>query len=406
MKDIFNIPIKEGADKGKIIVYAPLKKYIGLVGTEDEASALVPEIESMPDCSVSCTGTDPDGYRTLMILPNNRCNFRCSYCYSAKGRSGTEIDPAMLHKVLEWFIRPDRLPGKKLTVIYIGGGEPLLSWPVVKDSILYAKELDRNREGGLYISVVTNCSIVSDDIIDLCLETGAGICASYDILEDIQNRFRGHYDEVTRNINIYSSRGVDVGITTVITEDNISRMVSMIRHMHKVIPAVSQVSFKPLVPDGYFSSLSSAERYYTDFAENFLEAKICADSLGIRLTCPYLNAVSVLQDRFCDGKFVLAADGNITGCNFVSSEKESGFDAFRIGMATADGVSIDRNRIEKVFSHGNTLDICQDCPAKYHCAGGCYADHMFLGQEAKDVYCSAMRAFLARYLQMRYAGVL
>lgn len=398
MIELFTIPITSGANKGKILAYAPLKKKVKLMNATEDLTSIHNELAQIPDYPVAHISSDPNNFRTLMLLPNNKCNFHCAYCYSAKGRSSTEIRTEVLRKSLDWFISPDRLPGKKLTIIYIGGGEPLLSWPVVKSSIEYAVELNKKREGGLYISIVTNCSIINDDIIDTCLRTGAGICASYDILMDIQNKYRGHYDEVTQNINTYASRGIEVGITTVITEENIHRMAEMMSVMHSSIPTVKLVSFKPLVPDDNFTRFASKDDYYRLFVENFFDAKRHAEELGIRLTCPYLNAVSVLQDRFCEGKVVLAADGNITGCNFVSSVHEPRFEDFKIGQASEKGCDLEIERAKRVFSHNNTLDICEDCPAKYHCAGGCYAEHIYMSENDKKTYCNSMRLFLEHYL--------
>lgn len=402
MIEVFTIPITTGANKGKLLAYAPLKKKVKLIDVQSEVDDFRKEIAAIPDSPVIHISPYPDSFRTLMLLPNNKCNFHCAYCYSAKGRSSLEMSASMLRKALEWFIRPDRLPGKKLTLIYIGGGEPLLSWPVVKESIEYAVALNQKREGGIYISIVTNCSIINEDIINTCLQTGAGICASYDILEDAQNKFRGHYEEVTRNINIYASRGVDVGITSVVTEENIHRMSEMMEVMHQTIPRVMQVSFKPLVPNESFTRFASMEDYYQSFVDNFFAAKQRADELGIRLTCPYLNAVSVLQDRFCEGKFVLAADGNITGCNFVSSSVEPKFEEFKIGSASELGCDIDNETAHQVFSHNNSLELCRECPAKYHCAGGCYAEHVYMTPKDKEIYCDAMRLFLAKYLEIKY----
>ena len=402
MIEVFTMPVTTGANTGKFLAYAPLKKRVKLIDDLSEVEGFKKEIENLPNSPVYHISSNPESFRTLMILPNNKCNFHCAYCYSAKGRSSLEISGEMLKKALEWFITSYRLPGKKLTLIYIGGGEPLLSWPVVKESIEYAVALNQKREGGIYISIVTNCSIIDEDIINTCLKTGAGICASYDILEDAQNRFRGHYEDVTKNINIYASRGVDVGITTVVTEENIHRMSEMMEVMHQTIPQVKQVSFKPLVPNENFTRFASKEDYYQSFVDSFFAAKQKADELGIRLTCPYLNAVSVLQDRFCEGKFVLAADGNITGCNFVSSALEPKFEEFKIGSASEYGCDIDNGSACRVFSHNNSLELCSECPAKYHCAGGCYAEHVYMSSEEKKTYCDAMRLFLAKYLEIKY----
>lgn len=404
MTEIYTLPINYGPNKGKQIMYAPLKKAARLIGTSLEAEAFVTETEQLQDYPIRHVSSDPKDFRTLMLLPNNKCNFHCDYCYSSKGRNSHEMSEGMLKKALEWFITPDRLPGEKLTLIIIGGGEPLLSWNIVKRSVELALELNKKREGDLYVSVITNCSIINEEIIDFLNRTGCGICASYDILEDVQSKHRGHYHEVTENINIYSGKGVDVGITTVVTEENINRMVEMVDVMHETIPLVKQVSFKPLVPNDSFTRFARKE-YYKRFVENFFVAKAAADGYGIRLTCPYLNAVYVLQDRFCEGKCVLSADGIVTGCNFVSSSLEPRFQDFRIGNISATDCMIDRKRADRVFSYNNTIELCSDCPAKYHCAGGCYAESIYMSDEEKRVYCKAMLLFLTRYLELKTGSI-
>ena len=55
----------------------------------------------------------PDDYTLLTVLPNNRCNFDCSYCYSAGSRNTAEIEPDVLRTAIDYFIdtkrtRPNR----------------------------------------------------------------------------------------------------------------------------------------------------------------------------------------------------------------------------------------------------------------------------------------------------------
>jgi sulfatase maturation enzyme AslB (radical SAM superfamily) len=71
-----------------------------------------------------------EDYPLLTVLPNQKCNLSCSYCYSAKGRSNIELDRQKLKNAIDFFI-DSKKEDKALAISYMGGGEPMLSWPLV-----------------------------------------------------------------------------------------------------------------------------------------------------------------------------------------------------------------------------------------------------------------------------------
>ena len=80
MSDLFPITIKTGANSGKILAYAPLKKQAKLLDSFAGLDSFRKEIELIPDSLVHHVSSNPDEFRTLMLLPNNKCNFQCAYC--------------------------------------------------------------------------------------------------------------------------------------------------------------------------------------------------------------------------------------------------------------------------------------------------------------------------------------
>ena len=65
---------------------------------------------------------DPDKYTRMAVLPNNVCNFKCSYCYSAHGRSGKVISKEILKASLDHFIDNERISAdNKLAISILGG---------------------------------------------------------------------------------------------------------------------------------------------------------------------------------------------------------------------------------------------------------------------------------------------
>ena len=125
--DIFPIPVGEDFDKGAdslLLVYSPLTDNAVLVTPEyvdmmeqymenqDERTLLpkdvVEAMEALTDFDnrkkPAPLAENPMTYTRMAILPNNVCNFKCSYCYSAHGRSGKVISKDVLKVSLDHFI--------------------------------------------------------------------------------------------------------------------------------------------------------------------------------------------------------------------------------------------------------------------------------------------------------------
>ena len=147
--EIFAVPV--GTDVGHDdnesvwIIHSPVKDEIALVAHDDFLRFLQyfedgvsPEDDQLEDLisEMVCkemtpqSVTIPDIRKTskLSILPNHICNFSCSYCYSAAGRSTTRMSWEKMRSALDFFIDENRIAPQPLSIFISGGGEPLLSW--------------------------------------------------------------------------------------------------------------------------------------------------------------------------------------------------------------------------------------------------------------------------------------
>lgn len=417
-----NISIIDDPRSDKKIVYLPLSGYAQLMAAT-EVSELASHLHGCSESNAS-TAVDAvmvrlhrrnknvyftqhtvDGLRSLMLLPNNKCNFKCSYCYSANGRTNEEISPRLLEAGLNYFLNSNRAKGERLSISVLGGGEPLLSWNVLKPSLEKAMALIEKRSAPCPISLVTNGSVCHDGIIQFCLAHHISLSVSFDILEDVQNAQRGCWQEVSANINRFAEAGIDVALNTVVSNDNVRRMTEMIAHLVSHHPLVRKVSFKTLITKDYFHTIDDRKAYYQAFITEFFKAKAAADECGIWLTCSYMNTCLCLSDRYCPGKFVITSEGDISTCHTVGSKRDELYSDFvfgRIDEMTGE-VHVDETKLRQILSYDVTKSgKCQDCPARWHCAGGCYADYSHLNEAEHEAYCESMRSFLASYLIYKY----
>lgn len=408
--NIFVFPSPEGYTHH--VLYAPLADSAFLASDEDIkqlANALKRTpgtIDEYLDVIQSLTDvTTPDkrpGYIrrssdfiNLSILPNNICNFSCRYCYSANGRSKAHMTCQMAQTMIKYFIdtRAEQNP-KLLTFSIFGGGEPLLSWgDVVRPNILYIYAEMHKREQKHVITLITNGSLLPDDFIDLCKHVNIDLVVSFDVLKDVQNAQRRHYELVSSNLHRLIDGGIVPAINSVVTSINVERLAEMVEQLHVQYPEIKHVAFEPVIGE-----VDDLDTFYALFIRNFIDARRKADIVGIKLTCTALRNVDVTVDRYCPGEMALCADGSITCCPCVSSPQEPNYDRYVYGKVNTDGVSIDELRLSQILSvNVHSQPDCRYCWAKWNCGGGCTNTNVINGGKPHTAYCNMVRT-LTRYI--------
>lgn len=400
---------------GMHLLYAPLADSILPVSDED-ASKLAeamecpgnadPEVLEIanalrdvePVCEREGHVRCSSDFINLSILPNNVCNFSCSYCYSAKGRSSRRLSFKSARKMVDYFLDRNRNSSDFLTVSIFGGGEPLLSWKdLVKPVIEY---LYQNKGNGRRIvtTLITNGSIVTDEFIDVCRRYHIDLVCSYEILRDVQNSQRRHYDLVRGNISRLIQNGVVPAINSVITELNVERLVEMIETLRANFPEVRYVSFEPVIS----KEMANRDDFYRRFTLSFLNALAKAEESGIILTCSALRNVDVTVDRYCAGELALCADGSLSVCPCISSPEEPEFNRYIYGKVDEEGVFINQEKLASLLEMNvYSQPWCSRCFAKWNCGGGCINNTIKNGDGQILSYCRFVRRFLKYTLTRR-----
>ena len=83
---------------------------------------------------------NPDSLHQLDILLNYTCNFKCVYCYSAQGRSQKEIDWISIKAMLDYLFDSNKKQTRPYVIHFSGGGEPLMSFQLIKQTVEYIEE--------------------------------------------------------------------------------------------------------------------------------------------------------------------------------------------------------------------------------------------------------------------------
>lgn len=409
--NIFYIPIGHylGSedDDAYVIAYSPLVGKMLVAdrrGLAESGPFLIEELSGRDVEIGKMTGAveSVSDLQKMAILPNHTCNFNCSYCYSAKGRSNDVLTIGKLDTALEYFINPERLKQRNLSVSFIGGGEPLLSWPLVRHGMEYARKLADMHGFKLLMTITTNGSIMNDEIIRCLKKYEVMPNISFDIDKEAQNKHRQHYDRVCETIDMLCDAGLTPVLNATITPDTVDRMTDMFEFVHTRFPKISDMVFEPVVSDEVFPLPESLEYFYKQYLDNLFAARSVALRYGKNITCRILKNVDSILERGCPSKFTLTPQGTISICYCTSSPKEKMYSKRVYGTVSGEGVKIDAEAFDRINGINlHSFPKCDDCFAKWHCGGGCMCPNDLYDDMHLVKICDFTRELVRRVLLQR-----
>ena len=412
--NIFVLPLKEEFKKDDLyLLYAPVAGNM-TVASARECEEIDKEIGAYPNVSehmresvesllhgVPASQRDSkvnnvDEFLLMYVLPNYVCNFSCSYCFSAKGRSTQVIKKEHLKAALDFFIDPKRVKSRKLAISYLGGGEPTISWDIVKFGLEYADELATRYGFEMMTTIVTNGSKITSEMVETFSKYKVMARVSFEILEDIQNKQRGQYGKVCQGIDKLSECTTLPMVRSMITPDNVNLLPLMIENLHQRFPKIKMALFDPITSYDTFNDVALTQKFYDTYYDKFLEARKLAASYGIDLGCAPLRNLNMVVERFCTGEFCLTPEGTITICHQISSPKEKNYSDYIYGKVDENNVLVfDHDKFHQLIQRNTvyTDPRCAQCYIKWNCGGGCMMQHNQYPQEILDVICNFTRRF-------------
>lgn len=123
------------------------------------------------------------------------CNLKCSYCFT-EGKSKEVITLEMVKKSVDFLFNQmkntkiDELPNRQKRIdISFWGGEPLLEWELLKETVLYAKN-EKPDGVDLFFSGTTNGVLLTPDKFDFLDKHSVFFMVSLDGTEETHDTYR------------------------------------------------------------------------------------------------------------------------------------------------------------------------------------------------------------------------
>lgn len=390
-----------------VIIYAPLSGVITECDHEDVRilqsiltgdAPVTPEYEgiitllSSDSERITTPIAHPGQYRKLSILSNYKCNLSCIYCYSAKGRSDKEISAQHMSSAIDYLI-DGASEGESLSLFFSGGGEPLLSWKIIKPVLTTA--IDKARDKGVILRThfMSNGTVYTSEIADFLRDNHISLCISFEILKDLQDSIRGNYKCVKANIHRYIDNGNTLFFSSTITPASVDCLPDMIREAGTEYPGVGTVTMEPVTGTELFESPSEMASFYETFDKKFAVAAKIARQFNIDLNTSTKNITEHFVERYCPGKLCLTPNGTFTICHCASSPLEERYDKCNYGFIDEKGgIHFDLDKFGKLISINHSYyEECADCFAKVHCGGECMTRRDTYPEDYMKVVCNRTR---------------
>jgi uncharacterized protein len=346
---------------------------------------------------------------SLTLFMIQECNLRCSYCYAGdgeyndKGRMTTEV----AKQAVDYLIQNSG-DWKQLGLVFFGG-EPLMNFPLVQETVLYAREREKESGKQFMFSMTSNGTLITDTIQAFLEEHKIQVQISIDGDEETHNHNRfyngrvGSYDKVIertqdmRDKNALIARATVSGkeLDLIHTFDHLVELGFRTVAMSPAANLLSDDDYKKLVVNN-IALVKEFERLANE--GDYAKAKKMSNVTKM------LNKIHVggTRSHFCGaGTNMFAVDihGNLYPCHRFVSEKD-----YAVGNVFFGTSAKHEQFLDEV--HVTNRTTCNSCWARNLCTGGCHHENLVANgttQTPAENYCMTTRAVFheAMHLYLR-----
>ena len=354
-----------------------------------------------------------------IFVVTTACNADCVYC---QARDASHCDALfMSREVAEKSVDVAlQSPAHHLTFEF-QGGEPLLNYDVIKHIVSYAERHKGKHE--ITYSIVTNLTMLNDEILDFFADFNVGISTSLDgpeYLHDSNRPFKnggGTFANAVDAIALIRKRGLRVGAIQTTTK-------ASLRYPEEIVKTYARLGFdsifvRPLTPLGKaqenWESVGYSAEEFVAFYKRIVDELIASNKAGRFLREEHAAIlVSRIEGKFVNymelrspcgagvGQLAYYPDGKVFTCDEGRMVYEMGDAAFCLGDVRnnvySEMIGCGVCRAVCASSILETVPSCCDCVYQPYC-GTCPVVNYACEQ---DVFEKEPRSYRCRL----YSGML
>lgn len=324
--------------------------------------------------------------KALCINIAHDCNLRCQYCFAGQGGYGQwrmlmSFDVA--RRAVDFLIAHSG-PREHCELDFFGG-EPLMNWHVVQQTIDYVHKQEKKHGKKIKMSLTTNGLLLDKEKVKYLTDNHISLILSLDGRKEMHDRMRpgvhgeGTYDEIVKNLQycVANRKGEEYYVRGTFTRYNMDFTTDVIDMIDKGFLAVSM---EPVVGEDtadYSIKEEDLPRVKAEY-DRLAKLFIAREEEGRPFFFFHFNMdlwkgpCLPKRLRGCGaGHEYLAVvpNGDIYPCHqFVGRE---GYVIGNVYEGLKNFKMMRDFRMNHVFSKPE----CVDCWAKFFCSGGCHANN-------------------------------
>jgi uncharacterized protein len=314
----------------------------------------------------------------LRLNVNIDCNFSCDYCYIPllnKNTTQNKMETETSKKAISEFIN---LNIDKTCELYIRffGGEPLLNWSVIKESVIYCNSIKNKLKINFLLN--TNGSLLREDITTFLKSNNFYIILSLDGIKEINDMHRHFinlkpsFSGILKSIKSLAEANIDFGISTVVGKYNQDHLINLINFIKN--KNIKSIGLNPI--------LYGSSNFYSDpeiLAKKIFEAYKYGTEIGISVGGMWKWLIKGLyksSSTFCAGigsEISIMPNGDIYPCNGLET-KIGHINQFNELVNSPSFLAISKRK-------KGTIKNCKNCFIEGVCNGGCAANALFINHD-------------------------
>lgn len=372
----------------KIIEYLLRKKIINIGAP----------LQCLPLTGDALESSNSNTYGFWIHITNN-CNLRCKYCYIDKSESKIQIP--RLNSILDSIITSARKHKVQKLIFKISGGEPLTNIATIEHLVDYVKNKCKNNKISLHFELLTNGTIISEQIITLIKNNNISISISLDSVNENDNESRvfangmGSTELVKKNIDLYIANGIIPRIMVTVNNSNISQLPLLTEYLIN-----KKLRFRFSLEKDYTKSIPQIVKNPHQLTKSLndcfkiMEAALLEGNLNWQFK---LNNIKfgIPRKRSCSAGshfFAIGSDGSFASCGM-------GLGINKHLFSTNEDLIESLQRHYMYFSNQNKL--CQTCNWMSCCGNDCplQSQSNKLG-DGTSPFCNVLKEIIPRLLKL------
>jgi len=258
----------------------------------------------------------------------------------------------------------------------ITGGEPLLIFSELVNPIRLLKE------NGIYVSINTNATLVTDEIADFLRANNVGVlislpCSDPEICDRITG-IDGSFYRIEKGIQCLIKKNVRVTVNMVVMQSNKAKVISTAEYVYSRLKVTTFYASRVGKPTNSSCEFDRELLSQNDVAKMQWDLLYIRSHLQIRIgtagpfpSCSFDNDI-LYQEFACEkkctaGKLSYAVD-------FMGNVKACPRDDQTFGNILTDEFSAIWDRMLQWRDNSLLPEACQECSVKSYCSGGCRLD--------------------------------